>query len=167
MDDRIRLLLVDDEEHFLQSLTARLRLRGFEVTALTNGAEALAAARREEHDLALVDLKMPGLDGEAVLEQLHRECPLMEVVIMTGHGSLRSAQQCERAGSFRYLQKPCETAVLLGVLEQAFRKRLGRALGLGEAQVAELAAGAADQSPLGVLRHLKRAEMGRKQHGGL
>jgi len=130
MLDNIQLLIVDDEVRFLQTLKERLQLRGFDVTAVTNGTLAIEAARNTRFDLALLDLKMPGMNGEEVLRILKEEHPLMEVIILTGHGSVESAVDCTKAGSHSYLQKPCETEELLEMLKDAYHKRVQRKLAM-------------------------------------
>ena len=72
MSNKIKLLIVDDEVKFLASIAQRLEMRSFEVMTATNGQEAIAKAHSEKFDLALLDLKMPGLDGKQVLEVLKR-----------------------------------------------------------------------------------------------
>jgi len=163
MQNKIRLLAVDDEERFLKTLSDRLSLRDFDVTAVTSGAAALAAAREREFDLALVDLKMPGMSGEQLLEVLKQNHPFIEVIILTGHGSVDSAVQCTKLGSHSYLQKPCETGELLEVLKEAYRKRVARKLELGQERLEQLLATATGESPLGVLRRLREIE---EEHGG-
>lgn len=158
MADKIRLLLVDDEERFLQTLTQRLELRDFDVTPVANGNAALRAAKLGNFDLVLLDLKMPGLSGEGVLEVLRKQHPLIEVVILTGHGSVDSAVQCTRTGSYGYLQKPCETAELLQVLREAYQRRVQRKLDIDEQQMNELLKAAIGESPVGILRRLKKLE---------
>ncbi len=155
---RIRLLIVDDELRFLQTLTQRLSLRDFDVTPASNGQDALEQARLQRFDLALVDLKMPGMDGEQVLEALKAQHPTMEVIILTGHGSIDSAVTCTRLGSYSYLQKPCETEELLGVLREAYERRVRQRLQLSETRMAELLKLATDGSPLSILRKLKEME---------
>ena len=158
MSDKIRLLIVDDEVRFLQTLKQRLELRGFDVTAVTNGSKAVEAAMSTTFDLALVDLKMPGMDGEEVLKILKRGDPLIEVIILTGHGSVESAVDCTQAGSHSYLQKPCETDKLLMVLNEAYHKRIQRKLQLDKAKVDEMLDIATGESPLGVLRRLRELD---------
>jgi DNA-binding response OmpR family regulator len=130
MPPKIKLLIVDDEMRFLQTLGERLELRGFDVTTASDGDQALRTARRERFDLALVDLKMPGLDGDRVLELLRAEDPLIEVIVLTGHGSFQSRVDCVRAGSHSYLHKPCETETLLVALQDAYRARRRRERGI-------------------------------------
>jgi len=158
MDRKIRLLIVDDEERFLKTLSERLALRDFEVTAVTSGQEALDRAARQEFDLALVDLKMPGLSGEQVLLSLKQEHPTIEVVILTGHGSVDSAVDCLRAGSYHYLQKPCETSELMEVLQNAYRARVQRKLRLDEQRMEEMLRMVQGESPLAILRRLRELE---------
>lgn len=158
MSSRIKLLVVDDEERFLATLSRRLTMRDFEVTPVSDGKAALEAARATDFDLALVDLKMPGMSGEEVLEALKKEHPLIEVVILTGHGSIESAVECVKAGSRHYLQKPCETETLLSVLKEAYQTRLERKLKHDTVRMTQLEQIALGESPLGILRRLKELE---------
>lgn len=157
-ENRIRLLIVDDEERFLGTLSKRLALRDFDVAAVSSGDEAVDLARKREFDLALVDLKMPGMPGEEVLRILKEEHPLMEVVILTGHGSVESAVECIKEGSYQYLQKPCETSELLEVLKEAYGKRVKRRLEVDDERLEELARMTTGESPLAILRRLKRLD---------
>ncbi len=158
MAAKIRLIVVDDEVRFLRTLTQRLSLRDFDVTSATSGQEAVQKARSQQFDLALVDLKMPGMTGEELLQVLKKEHPFIEVVILTGHGTIESAVQCTQAGSYYYLQKPCETDELLEVLKNAFQKRLQRKMKLDQKKMDQLAKIAMGESPLGILKKLKALE---------
>lgn len=158
MSENIRLLIVDDEIRFLRTLEQRLEMRGFEVTAATTGAEAVEIARGTRFDLALLDLKMPGMAGEELLKLLKKEDPLVEVIILTGHGSIESAVDCTKAGSYGYLQKPCETHELLEVLKDAYQRRIQHKLGLDEEQMREMLKAATGEPPLEVIRRLKDLE---------
>ena len=102
MTGKIKLLIVDDEERFLRTLTQRLSLRDFDVTAVINGKDAIETAKKMEFELALVDLKMPGIDGEKVLELLKKNDPFIEVIILTGHGSLESSVACSKLGGIAF-----------------------------------------------------------------
>ena len=158
MSGKIKILIVDDEERFLQALAKRLQLRDFDVAAFSNGQAAVAAARKEEFELVILDLKMPGMTGEQVLEILKKEHPLTEVVILTGHGSIPSAVQCTISGSYNYLQKPCETEELLDVLRSAYQRRVQRKLQIDPEEMENRLSVATGESPLGILRRLKNME---------
>ncbi len=160
MSGKIKLLLVDDEVRFLHTLTQRLSLRNFEVTAVDNGEEAIEAAKNGEFELALVDLKMPGMDGERVLELLKENDPFIEVVILTGHGSLESSVVCSKFGSHGYIQKPCETFELLQILKDAYKKRVRKKKQLTDEKMNELTGNSDDDDQLQILRILKKAEEG-------
>jgi len=86
-----QILIVDDEEDLVTFLAHRLRKRGMEVTTALEGTSALAVAAKHKFDVALVDLKMPGIDGIQVMEQLRRMQPYVEIIMLTGHGSHDSA----------------------------------------------------------------------------
>jgi DNA-binding NtrC family response regulator len=124
MVDKIKLLIVDDEVKFLDSIARRLEMRGFEVMKASNGKEALKAAETGGFDLALLDLKMPGMDGSQVLRVLKGEHKYLEVIMLTGHGSISSAVECTKLGAFSYLSKPYELEKLLEVLRDAYETRL-------------------------------------------
>jgi len=158
MADQIKILIVDDEVRFLQTLAKRLSLRDFDVTPVSSGDEAMDAVEHKQFDLALVDLKMPGMSGERVLEILKGKHPYLEVIILTGHGSIDSAVHCTELGSHSYLQKPCETEELLNVLKEAYQKRVQRKLELEKGKMQELMKRATGESPLGMLRWLKKID---------
>ncbi len=122
--DKINLLIVDDEEQFLSSISRSLAIRDFNVTAVNRGDLALEAACKQDIDIALVDLKMPGMSGQETLKALKEMHPWMEIVILTGHGSIESAISCTRSGAYAYLQKPCEFDQLMEALINAYRQRV-------------------------------------------
>jgi DNA-binding NtrC family response regulator len=158
----IQLLIVDDEVSFLDAIAQRLAMRGFDVTTASDGGQALAAAREKRFDLALLDLRMPGMKGEEVLEALRAEHAFLEVVILTGHGSIDSAVACTRLGAFGYLPKPYELDRLIEVLKDAYENRLRRKFEHDQERMARLASLVAGESPLGVLRRLREIDDERK-----
>ena len=157
-NDKINLLIVDDEVQFLESMKKRLEVRDFNVITVNCGEKALEAARSRPVDIALVDLKMPGMNGEATLEALKKEHKWMEVVILTGHGSIDSAVQCTRSGAYSYLQKPCELDQLLEVLTEAYRKRVMNKRQIQEDRMNELLDAADIDSPLAMLRRIRELD---------
>src|SRR4030042_535638 len=158
MADKIKLLLVDDEIQFLETISTRLSMRDFDVTTANSGEEAIEAARKQEFEIALVDLNMPGIGGEKVLEILKREHKFMEVVILTGYGAIDSAIRCTKAGVYGYLEKPCEPETLLNVLREAYQRRVQNKLKFKQDTLKAIASEAAPGSPLEILRKLKEME---------
>ena len=120
--EKINILLVDDEEALLDSIKRRLQIRDFNVIAVNRGDKALEVARLHPIDVALVDLKMPGMSGKDVLLHLKKDYPWMEVVIITGHGSFDPQNECVYDQAYSYLGKPCDLQTLLHVLVDAYKK---------------------------------------------
>ncbi len=158
MPKNIKLLIVDDEKTFLDSIAMRLEMRGFDVTKAYNGADALKAAEGAGFDLALLDLKMPGMNGREVLERLKRDHKYIEVIILTGHGSYDSAVECTRIGAFGYLPKPYELEKLLDVLQQAYEVRLSKKFAQDEERMKKIQQLATGSSALGILRALRELD---------
>jgi DNA-binding NtrC family response regulator len=158
MADKIKLLLVDDEKQFLETISTRLGMRDFDVTAVNSGEEAIEAARKKGFEIALVDLNMPGIGGEKVLEILKREHKFMEVVILTGYGAIDSAIRCTKAGVYGYLEKPCELDTLLNVLQEAYQRRVQNKLKFKNEKLKEIVSEGAPGSPLEILRKLKEMD---------
>jgi DNA-binding response OmpR family regulator len=119
----IRLLLVDDEEAYVNVLFNRLGRRGFHVTKSYSGGEALQKMRGNEFDVAVLDLKMADMDGIEVLRVLKVMDSHMQVIMLTGHGSATACRQGLELGAFDYLTKPCELDDLVGKIKAAFRKK--------------------------------------------
>jgi DNA-binding NtrC family response regulator len=158
MEHVIKLLIVDDETRFLNAIAQRLGKRGFEVRTATNGPDALDLARDEKFDLALLDLKMPGMDGGQVLRALKDEHRFLEAIILTGHGSLESAVELTRSGAFSYLPKPYELDKLVQVLKDAYEARLLRKFAADQEQLGRIVAMATGSSPLAILRKLRELD---------
>ncbi len=158
MGTKIKLLIVDDEVNFLNSIAQRLELRDFEVTKAINGDEALSAVKKNKFDIALLDLKMPGMDGKQVLENLKREHKYIEVIILTGHGSLESAVECTKLGAYGYLPKPYELDKLLEVLKDAYSARMKKKFEEDSDRMEQLLKIATGNSPLGILREMKKLD---------
>jgi DNA-binding NtrC family response regulator len=119
----IKLLLVDDEEGFVNVLANRLGRRNIDVTKAYSGSEAIQILRRQDFDVAVLDLKMEDIDGIEVLGIFKKMVPKMAVIMLTGHGSERAARQGMEQGAFDYLMKPCELDELLAKIRQAVKQR--------------------------------------------
>ncbi|MDI6795810.1 MAG: response regulator [Desulfatibacillaceae bacterium] len=118
-ENKIRVLLVDDEEGFVNVVKKRMNRRGMDVTTVTSGGEAVAVLRKNDFDCAVVDLKMEDMDGIEVLKIFKKMVPEMPVLILTGHGSEKAARQGLTHGAFDYLTKPCELPDLLEKIREA------------------------------------------------
>jgi DNA-binding NtrC family response regulator len=155
MSDKIKLLIVDDEEKFLEALSKRLEARDFHVTKATNGKGAIQAAREKKFDIALLDLKMPGMDGNKVLDILKKEHKYLEVIILTGHGSFDSAVECTKLGAYGYLPKPYELDNLIEILKNAYEERLLKKFNADKKIMDEIYKISTGGSALTVLRKLR------------
>jgi len=158
MGDKIKLLIVDDEVQFLESIAKRLEMRDFDVTKASSGDQAIRAAQEGKFDLALLDLKMPGMDGKEVLAILKNEHKFLEVIILTGHGSVDSAVECTKLGAFGYLPKPYELEKLIETLRDAYTKRLNKKFEADEKRMQKIAELATGASALSILRELKKID---------
>jgi CheY-like chemotaxis protein len=122
-----KVLLVDDEREFVQTLSERLMLREIGSAVVHDGEEALRVAAEDEPEVIVLDLKMPGIDGIEVLRRLKRDHPKVEVIILTGHGSERDRDLCLELGAFAYLEKPVDVDELSRAMREAYdRVRIGR-----------------------------------------
>jgi signal transduction histidine kinase len=120
-----RVLLVDDERDFLDSLSQRLILRGLPVLTAFSGPEALDVLSREEVDVVVLDVRMPGMDGIETLRRIKETHPRIEVVMLTGHADLELSLEGMRFGFFDYLTKPVAIGDLIEKVGEAHRRRLG------------------------------------------
>jgi len=119
----IKIMLVDDEERFLSTMTKLLKKKGYDVLTAPSGMEALENLNRHEVHVVILDVKMPGMDGVATLREIKKQFPLVEVVMLTGHATVESAVEGLKAGAFDYLMKPCDIDELLDKAHEAFEKR--------------------------------------------
>lgn len=120
----IKLLLVDDEVDFLKSLSERLSMRGFHVTTATDGNQALEAAKKGSFDIAIVDLRMPGMDGTEVLRLLKAKHKWLEVIMLTGYGTIDAAVEATKLGAHGFLEKPYDFDKLVAAIKEAYTARL-------------------------------------------
>lgn len=116
----IRVLLVDDEVEFMETLVKRMRKRGLEVQGVKSGEEALDLLAGQRPDVVVMDVKMPGMNGIEVLKQIKKRWPMLEVIMLTGHASLELAMQGMESGAYDYLMKPMDLDELLYKIEDAY-----------------------------------------------
>ena len=117
-----KLLLVDDERTFAQTLSERLSLRDIGSLVAYDGESALNLIKEEEPEVMILDLKMPGIDGIEVLKRVKQTNPQIEVIILTGHGSEGDRQRCLELGAFAYLEKPVDVNLLSETIKKANEK---------------------------------------------
>ncbi len=114
-----KVLLVDDEREFVQTLSERLIMRDMGSAVAYDGESALTMVSEDEPDVMILDLKMPGINGIEVLQRVKKDNPDIEVIILTGHGTESDREMCMKLGAFAYLQKPVDIDVLSDTLKKA------------------------------------------------
>jgi CheY-like chemotaxis protein len=119
MEDKIKVLMVDDEEQFRSTTSKILTRRGYATTIAGSGEEALGILRKEPQDVVILDVKMPGMDGHETLAEIKKIDPDVPVIMLTGHGALDSAKESLKHGAFDYLNKPCEIDLLAAKIRDA------------------------------------------------
>jgi ActR/RegA family two-component response regulator/cytidylate kinase len=117
-----RFLLVDDEKEFVQTLSDRLQTRDLDSSIAYDGEEALSSIEKDEPDVMVLDLKMPGVNGMDVLRKVKKERPHVEVIILTGHGSEKDKALAMELGAFAYLEKPVDIDILTKTMKDAYSK---------------------------------------------
>jgi two-component system response regulator GlrR len=118
---KARILVVDDDPGLLRLLTIRLRAESYDVEAVENAAQALAAASRFRPDLVITDLRMDQMDGIGLLKELQNRWPGLKVIILTAHGTIPDAVQATQMGAFGFLTKPVDKQELLDQVQKALR----------------------------------------------
>ncbi len=121
----MKLLFIDDEQTFLKYLAKRLVLDGFTVKTTFSGEEGVEAASKEDFDVAVVDLQMPGIDGIEVQKRLKDLQPNLPCIVLTGHGSVENALESGKYNAFKFLSKPVDMDTLIETIRAAydFRKQ--------------------------------------------
>lgn len=156
--NKIKLLLVDDEVKFLESISKRLELKDFDVTTAVNGKEAIESAEKGFFDVAVVDFQMPGMDGSQVLKTLKEKHKYLEIIMLTGHATVDSAVECTKLGAFNYLEKPYDFENLVETIQAAYEARLKKKFEHNQKRMEEIQKLSLSASPLGLLRALARLD---------
>ncbi|MFP4668491.1 MAG: sigma-54-dependent transcriptional regulator [Desulfobacterales bacterium] len=121
---KTRILIVDDEKDFVEQLAERLRIRDYHVSACYNGEEAVENIKQYIYDVVILDVAMPGMDGNEVLKRIKKNHPLTEVIMLTGHATVESAIDGMKQGAFDYLMKPCATEELISKINNAHQRKV-------------------------------------------
>ncbi|MBW2609755.1 MAG: response regulator [Deltaproteobacteria bacterium] len=119
MGKTLKVLMVDDEVQFRTTTKKLLKKRGFEIVLAENGEEAIEKLK-EGPDVVILDIKMPGMDGHQVLEEIKKRFPELPVIMLTGHGAMPSAKEAFDEGAFDYLIKPCDIHILASKITDAY-----------------------------------------------
>jgi len=135
---KIRVLIVDDEEEFVQSLSERLTIRDFDVTTSLSGEDALKKLKGYNFDLVILDVAMPGMDGVEVLREIKRIKPLTEVIMLTGHATVEAAIEGMKLGALDFFMKPCEIEELVAKINKAYEKKAEHEERIRAAKVSEI-----------------------------
>jgi two-component system OmpR family response regulator len=122
--EKFKVMIVDDEQDFLETIVKRLKARGIEVTGAESGYKALELIDSGNFDVVILDVKMPGLDGIETLREMKKKKPLVEVIMLTGHASVESGIQGMQLGAFDYVMKPVALDELLEKVRQAYERKL-------------------------------------------
>lgn len=121
--EKMKMMLVDDEERFLVTTQKLLAKKDIEAVTATSGKEALEILLQKNIHVVILDVKMPGMDGIAVLKEIKSRFPMVEVIMLTGHATVESAIEGLKCGATDYLMKPTGIDELISRAEEAFQKR--------------------------------------------
>jgi DNA-binding NtrC family response regulator len=134
----IEILIIDDEKDFVEMLSMHLTEEGHHVRGSFSGPEGLTAMEAEEPDVVILDLKMPGMDGIEVLNETKARFPLVEVILLTGHGTIDTAVTGMKQGAFDYLLKPADHDELMEKLAGARKRKYEHELRIRKAEARAL-----------------------------
>jgi two-component system response regulator HydG len=118
-EEPLRVLIIDDEEAHAEAVAESLERQDYQCVIATTGSAGARKIEEEDWDVILTDLRMPDMDGMAILRKAKQEQPDAEVVVITGHGDVKSAVEAMQRGAVSYLEKPVNLAELRAVVEKA------------------------------------------------
>lgn len=134
-----KVLLVDDEVPFVETMTKRLTKRELEVYQAFSGSEALEKLNHEKSvEVVILDVKMPGMDGIETLREIKKRFPLVEVVMLTGHATVETAIEGMKLGAYDYLMKPCDMEILMAKVDEAAARKRKQETKIIEARLKEI-----------------------------
>nr|WP_320016688.1 response regulator [uncultured Desulfobacter sp.] len=119
----VKILIVDDEKDFVEMFSLRLTRQGEKVSVAYSGQEALDLLEKTKIDVVILDIRMPGMDGIETLKRIKAAYPLVEVIMLTGHGSTETAVEGMKAGAFDYLMKPADFEDISEKLANAWKRK--------------------------------------------
>lgn len=127
MENAIRVLIVDDEDDFRETIVKRLNARKLQAEGAGSGVRALEILKEKQFDIMVLDVKMPGMDGIETLRHVKIVAPDTEVIMLTGHASVEFGLKGMQLGAFDYIMKPAPINELLDTIGQAYNKKMGKA----------------------------------------
>ncbi len=122
--EKFAVLIVDDEVDFVETMVKRLKDKGLDVEGVHSGKEALKILNARDFDVCVLDVKMPGIDGIEALAEMKKKRPYMEVIMLTGHGSVESGVRGLQLGAYDYIMKPVPFADLLKKIISAYERKV-------------------------------------------
>ena len=126
MAEPFRVLVVDDEDEFRETLVKRLKARNLDVRGIDSGQGALDLMKKIVFDVVVLDVKMPVMDGITALEEMKKKMPLVEVILLTGHASLEAGIEGMKLGAFDYVMKPVNVDELIEKVREAYERKIIR-----------------------------------------
>jgi DNA-binding NtrC family response regulator len=134
-----KVLLVDDEEPFVETLAKRLTKRELNVLTAFSAPEAFEKLGKDSRiDVVILDVKMPGMDGIEALKQIKADYPLVEVIMLTGHATVETAIEGMKIGALDYLMKPCDMELLMNKVREAASKKRRHEEKIAEARALQI-----------------------------
>ena len=130
--EEVRVLLVDDEVEFVDTLAKRMKKRKLKTSSVNSGEDALEFLGQHPTDVVVLDVKMPGIDGIQTLREIKQQYPLIEVIMLTGHANVEVAIQGMEIGAFDYLMKPMAIDDLVYKIQDAYKKKSIQEKKIGE-----------------------------------
>ncbi|MDY6838609.1 MAG: response regulator [Thermodesulfobacteriota bacterium] len=144
---KARILIVDDEKEFVDSLAERLSMRDYDVTTSLSGEEATEKVKGYNFDVVILDVAMPGMDGIAALREIKKLKPLTEVLMLTGNATVETAVEGMKLGALDYVLKPCEIDELVAKIDRGYDRKAEQEERIRSVKVAEIMA-----SPMSALK---------------
>ena len=138
MDMKTRVLIVDDEEQFIQPLAERLGMRDYDVTTSLSGKDAVDKVKHYNYDVVILDVLMPGMGGVETLGEIKKIKPLTEVIMLTGHATVETAIEGMKLGASDFLMKPCKPEDLVDKIDKAHNRKAEKEARIREAKAQEI-----------------------------
>jgi DNA-binding NtrC family response regulator len=114
-----KVLLVDDEKEFIETLGERMKTRDLDVSTAGSASEALGMVQAQSFDAIVLDLMMPGMDGLEALKAIKATHPELQIILLTGHGTIEKGIEAMKLGAMDFLEKPADVEKLTAKIKKA------------------------------------------------